>query len=99
MTRAPLGDGLQRPDLRTTIRRDARRYERREPGSRSFWRSLGVIGSVGWPMVTTTVGGALVGRWLDQRWHTGIRLTLILLVAGAVLGATVVWRLLRPGAR
>lgn len=90
---------VRRPDPRARLERDLDRYGRREPGSRSFWRSLGVIGSVGWPLVATTVGGALAGRWLDARWQTGIRLTLTLLVAGAVFGAIIVWRLVGPGRR
>jgi ATP synthase protein I len=87
----------RRPDPRVRLQRDLDRYRRREPGSRSFWRSLGVIGSVGWPLAATTVGGALAGRWLDARWQTGMRFTLTLLVAGTVVGAVIVWRLVGPG--
>jgi ATP synthase protein I len=86
----------RRPDLRASLQRDLQRYHRRRSGSGSFWQSLGALGSVGWPIVTTTVGGALLGRWLDLRWHTGIRLTLMLLVGGAIAGGAIVWRLVRP---
>lgn len=92
-------DEIRRPDLRAALQRDLQRYGRREPGSRSFWQSLSVLGSVGWPIVMTTVGGALLGRWLDTRWNTGIRLTLMLLVGGAVAGATIVWHLMKPRPR
>jgi ATP synthase protein I len=92
----PHRDDVRRPDLSARLQRDLRRFDRREPGSRSFWRSLSVLGSVGWPIVATTVGGALAGRWLDARWQTGIRFTLLLLFVGAVTGAVVVWHILRP---
>jgi ATP synthase protein I len=88
------GDDGRRPNLRAALQRDLQRYHRREAGSGSFWRSLSVLGSVGWPIVTTTVGGAFVGRWLDAHWDTGIRYTVMLLVAGAILGAVIAWRLI-----
>lgn len=89
-------DDIRRPDLQAALQRDLQRYARRDPGGRSFWRSLSVLGSVGWPIVMTTVGGALLGRWIDARWNAGIRFTLMLLVGGAVTGAAIVWRLTRP---
>jgi ATP synthase protein I len=89
----------RRPDVRSSLARDLKRYEGREPGSRSFWRSLSVLGAVGWPIVACTVGGALLGRWIDGQWNAGIRWTLSLLVAGAVIGATIAWRVVRPRSR
>ena len=86
---------LRRPDLRDSIERDMRRYRSREPGHRSFWRSLSVLGSVGWPIVVMMVGGAWLGRWFDHRWDTGVRLTLILVFAGAVLGGAVAWSVIQ----
>lgn len=97
MNRASPPDELRRPDLRASLERDLQRYGRREPEGRSFWRSLGVLGSVGWPLVASTVGGTLAGRWLDLEWQTGIRFTLLLLVTGAVAGALIVWKLVGPG--
>jgi ATP synthase protein I len=93
----PAGDrGPRRPDLKARFGRDLDRYSRRETDASSFWRSLALVGSVGWPIVLTTVGGALGGRWLDAQWHSGIRYTLILLVGGAVFGATIAWHLVKP---
>lgn len=86
---------LRRPDLRDSVQRDLRRYQAREEGHRSFWRSLSVLGSVGWPIVATMVGGALLGRWLDQQWNTGVRLTLMLVFAGALLGGSVAWSVIQ----
>jgi predicted F0F1-ATPase subunit len=72
-----------RGDLRGRTRQDADRYEKREP--LSFWRSLALIGSVGWPIALGAVGGALIGRFLDEHYDTGIRYTLALLTAGTAL--------------
>jgi ATP synthase protein I len=87
---------VRRPDLRAQLRRDVRRYERREPGGPSFWRSLSMLGAVGWPIVIATVGGAFAGRWLDARWETGIRYTVMLLVVGAIAGVVIAWQLVQP---
>jgi ATP synthase protein I len=78
-------------ELERQFDREVRRYRERETGHRSFWQSLGVLGSVGWPIALLSVGGGLLGRWLDVRFQTGVRLTLTLLFLGATLGAVIAW--------
>jgi len=80
-----------RIDPRAAVRRDVARLARREKGHRSFWRSLSVIGMVGWPITFGSVGGTLLGRYLDTRFETGIRFTLMLMTAGVVLGCFAAW--------
>lgn len=87
---------LRRAAARDRTRRDLERFERREPGG-GFWRSVALIGSVGWPIVLLAIGGALLGRLLDARFGLGVRLTLTLLVAGTGLGAFVALRTVRGG--
>lgn len=82
----------RRTDLRKTLARDVSRHERRESGHRSFWRSLGVLGMVGWPIALGAAGGALAGHQLDAHWNTGIRYTLMLLTAGVAIGSFIAWR-------
>jgi len=81
-----------RGDLREAFERDFRRQARRESGHRTFWTSLGVLGSVGWPIALLTAGGALLGHWLDRRWETGVRFALIFLTIGVVVGCWAAWR-------
>ena len=88
-----------RPDPRASLSRDLSRRARRESGDASFWQSLRVLGSVGWPIVLATVGGALAGRWLHARWHTGIWLTALLVVVGAIAGLAIVWQVIQPRQR
>ena len=83
---------LSRTDPRAAVRRDRKRMGRRDKGQRSFWRSLGVIGMVGWPIAISSVGGAILGRYLDARWGTGIRFTLMLLMIGVLLGCLASWK-------
>jgi predicted F0F1-ATPase subunit len=88
------GEPFRRADPRDRTRRDVDRLRRREPGGR-FWRSLALLGSVGWPIVLLATGGALLGRRLDVHFGTGVRLTLMLLTLGTVAGSLLAYRTLR----
>lgn len=88
------GDPFRRADTRDRTQRDLDRLRRRESGGR-FWRSLALIGSVGWPIVLLSTGGALLGGYLDTRWNTGVRFSLILLTVGTALGCFIAYRTLR----
>jgi ATP synthase protein I len=84
-------DPFEREDARERARRDVERRRRREPAER-FWHSVALVGSVGWPIVLLATGGALLGRYVDGRWDTGVRFTLMLLSLGTGLGT---WMALR----
>jgi len=86
-----------RGDLAGRTRDDLRRYEGRAPSS--FWRGLGLIGSVGWPIALGAVGGALLGRALDRRFQTGVRFTLILLTIGTALSTYAALRAIKRHGR
>lgn len=81
-----------RRDLRESLRRDTRRHARREIGHRSFWQSLGLLGMIGWPIVLAAVGGIFLGRYLDTLWASGVRYTLMLMMAGLLIGCYTAWR-------
>ena len=83
-----------RDNARNAVKRDFKRHARREEDHREFWRSLGMLGMVGWPIALATVGGAFLGRYLDERFETGVRFTLVLLTAGAMIGSYTAWRAL-----
>jgi ATP synthase protein I len=88
------GDDLRRGDPRDQTRRDVDRFRRRSAAGR-FWRSLSLIGSVGWPIVLLATGGALLGRSVDARLQTGVHFTLALLTLGTTLGCFIAYRALR----
>ena len=88
----PETENGRRPDPGLALKKDLARRARREPGTRAFWRSMAVLGNVGWPIVLGAVGGALLGRLLDSHFESGVRFTLILLTVGLVLGCTIAWR-------
>jgi len=76
--------------------RVARQRERIEQGrrekDRSFWRYVGLIGSVGWGVVVPMLLGTLLGLWLDRKLDTGSKLTFGLLVFGLFIGCLNAWR-------
>lgn len=82
----------RRNELPRTLQRDFERHRRRDISQRTFWRWLGVLGMVGWPIAIMTVGGALLGHYLDVRFNSGIQFTLMLLTAGVIVGSWVAWK-------
>jgi ATP synthase protein I len=75
------------------IRRQAERVQR---GRRlTFWQGFALVGAVGWMVSLPAVLGALLGRWLDTRYATGIFWTLSLLMLGLFLGCASAWRHVR----
>lgn len=65
---------------------------RRKNAGQGVWRGLAQVGTVGWMVSLPAVGGALVGRWLDAHFGSGIFWTLSLLSTGLVLGCAAAWR-------
>jgi ATP synthase protein I len=84
-----------RPDARRSLERDVGRLGRREPSAESFWRSLSVLGTVGWSIALPAAAGAWLGHRLDLHFESGVRFTLMLLVAGVMLGSVIAWRAVR----
>lgn len=84
-----------RGNMKEAVKRDVSRRSRREDPHRSFWRSLGVLGMVGWPIALASAGGAILGRYLDIHFATGVRFTLMLVTAGALIGSYTAWRIVR----
>ncbi len=77
---------------RTVARRAARRAFWQAHGERSLAQNLAMIGALGWLVVTPTLVGVFLGRWLDGRLHSGIFWSGALLTAGLVLGCAIAWR-------
>lgn len=71
----------------------ARRKQRSaRPGRTSVWYGLGMSGLIGWSIAIPTLGGALLGLWLDRHYPAGRSWTLMLLLAGLVVGCAMAFR-------
>jgi ATP synthase protein I len=85
---------LAEPDgLADTVRRQRRRRQHwlRE-GEPSMARFVGQIGVLGWIIVAPTLIGLFIGRWLDQKFGTGIFWSAPLLLIGVVVGCWSAWQ-------
>jgi ATP synthase protein I len=56
-----------------------------------LWRSLGLLGLVGWSVVLPMLIGIAAGAWIDRKWPGSFSWTLTLLLAGLVLGCINAW--------
>ena len=86
MTEEP--DGL----LHSVRVRRKRHWLWKREGEPSFGRQLAQVGVLGWMIVVPALIGTFVGRWLDQRFGTGIFWTGPLILVGLGLGCRAAWR-------
>lgn len=84
----PDGNSLAEP----VRRRSARRERWRREGERPLGHNLAMIGVLGWLVVTPTLIGIFVGRWLDRTAGSGIFWTVSLLFAGLCIGCWLAWK-------
>lgn len=59
------------------------------------WYYLGLFGEIGFSIAIPIVGGAFLGRYIDDRLSTYPRATLILLLGGVVLSFVVLFQTVR----
>ncbi len=58
----------------------------------SVWSGLRVFGLVGWSVVVPTIGGVLLGRWLDAHYKQSFSWTLSFLFIGLLAGCIMAWK-------
>jgi ATP synthase protein I len=61
-------------------------------GEPSVARRLSQIGVLGWIVVTPMLIGVFAGRWIDDKFGTGLFWTAPLLMLGAALGCWSAWK-------
>ena len=72
--------------------RQQRRGQWEKEGERSLWQNLSMIGALGWLIVTPTLMGVLLGRWLDRIFATGIMFSGALIFLGIASGCYLAWK-------
>ncbi|MDH3919163.1 MAG: AtpZ/AtpI family protein [Rhodospirillales bacterium] len=79
--------------MRRAVSLRERRSERwKKEGERSLWQNLSMVGALGWLIVTPTLLGVLVGRWLDGLFDTGIFFSGALIFLGIAIGSYLAWQ-------
>lgn len=79
------------PLARRIAHRAARRRRARRDRDRSVWFGLGMYGMVGWSIALPTLLGVALGLWIDSRWPSRFSWTLMLMVAGLLIGCWNAW--------
>lgn len=78
--------------LRRAVHLREQRSERwKKEGERSLWQNLSMIGALGWLIVTPTLLGVLLGRWLDTVFDSGIFFSGALIILGVGFGSYLAW--------
>ena len=84
---------LQQKKIQQAIELRERRSEQwKKEGERSLWQNLSMVGALGWLIVTPTLLGVFLGRWLDAQFGTGILFTGALIFLGIALGCYIAWQ-------
>jgi len=86
-------DNEERKKMRRAVHLREQRSERwKKEGERPLWQNLSMIGALGWLIVTPTLLGVLIGRWLDRTFQTGIFFSGALIVLGIAIGCYLAWQ-------
>ncbi len=81
--------------MREVGARQQRMLRRRKQGPPNVWRSVGLIGLVGWSVALPMLIGVAVGTWIDRQWPSRFSWTVMLLVAGLAAGCANAWNRIR----
>ena len=68
-----------------------RKLEAQRRVNKTIWFGLGWFGLIGWSVAVPALLGVFVGLWLDHRYPGPYSWTLMLLIAGLMLGCWNAW--------
>ncbi|MEZ6014364.1 MAG: AtpZ/AtpI family protein [Planctomycetota bacterium] len=69
----------------------AKRKLRAQTSASHVWFGLGMMGLIGWSVVTPTLIGAATGAWLDRTSLGSLSWTLTLMLTGLLFGCVNAW--------
>ena len=80
--------------VRSVAKRRELHEKHERDGDRSFWQSVGTMGTVGWSVAIPMTVGTLFGRWLDSRLDSAHVFMFFFMLIGLGAGCTVVVRMI-----
>ncbi|MEJ2717992.1 MAG: AtpZ/AtpI family protein [Deltaproteobacteria bacterium] len=88
---AKLGKSAEEELAEEIGKKEARKIRARTEKDRTIWFWFGMMGMVGWAVAIPTLVGVAAGVWIDSRFPGRFSWTLMLIVAGAILGCVNAW--------
>jgi ATP synthase protein I len=82
----------QDPLVKAVQQRGERHTRWLREGEPSVTQRLAQIGVLGWMIVVPMLIGVFAGRWLDQKFNSGLFCTAPLLMLGLALGCWSAWK-------
>lgn len=79
------------PDLAAQVGAKAALKLKSRQSTAHVWFGLGMMGLIGWSVVTPTLLGAALGVWLDQSSPGAFSWTLALMATGLLIGCVNAW--------
>lgn len=79
------------PTLAEQVGAKANRKLRAQRSDAHVWFGLGMMGLIGWSVVTPTLLGAVLGAWLDRNRPGSFSWTLAMMMAGLLMGCFNAW--------
>lgn len=77
--------------LQTIGPKEDRKLRKRAQPNHGIWVWLGMLGLVGWSVAIPTLLGVAAGTWIDRRWPSRFSWTLMLMMAGLLIGCLNAW--------
>ena len=72
-------------------KKEERKVKARLSGNNYIWVGIGMYGLVGWSVAIPTLIGVALGIWIDKTWPSRFSWTLMLLMAGLIVGCLNAW--------
>ena len=77
--------------IRKVAAKESRKIRARRDKNQIIWFGLGLLGLVGWSVVTPTLLGTALGVWIDTQFPSRVSWTLMLMFGGLILGCLNAW--------
>lgn len=82
---------MEKNNFSRDIEKSAKDLMKARKEKTGFWYYASAIGMWGWLFVIPVVGGAYIGRYLDNKIRGGISWTITLIIIGIVVGIYNIW--------
>jgi ATP synthase protein I len=77
--------------VRKVAAQETRKIRARRGKNQIIWFGLGLLGLVGWSVVTPTLLGTALGIWIDTQFPSQFSWTIMLMFGGLILGCLNAW--------